>query len=549
MKKDVQEYCKACTKCFAANPKVSKDGPPLNSIPVPSKVWSLVGIDLIGPLQESSHGNKYVVAITDHFSKWTEAAGIPDKSAKSVAEFLYTVICRLGCMDSLISDQGREFVNKVVDNLLVHLQTEHRISSAYHPQTNGQRERDNRTLKTALTKLVNDECDNWDQLIPGVLFAYHTSVHASTKCTPFEVMYGRVAKLPVDVGSSPNLDAAETATPDLLESLNNIRNEIHSNVSNNISEAQMRQKKCYDQRNNSDDTLPIGTTVYIKNSRRIQRVGSKLEPRWTGPYLVEESLGKGRVGLINAKTQKKLKNTYHISNLKVYNLDSNSSDADSKGKGPDKPNSKSPSENKDTTNPESKAQKPNAENDVTHNLNQVGNNCVQEKRLFTPPSGVVRKNLAAALGVKVSKPVYFGKNGIPLTEPRRIYKTKGDGNCYFRCISHILTGSEEGHTTIRDQVVSHMTGEINKRLKNYLNHPVEEYLSQSLMNRCGVWATDAEIMATASLLGFDIVVYTKAGDSFDWLTYPASFKHDVKSDVAVYIENLCDHFNVVLAVK
>ena len=75
-------------------------------------------IDTIGPLQESSQGNKYIVAITDHFSKWTEAAAPPQKTAARVADFLYTTVCGLGCMDTLISDQRREFVNSVVDHLL-----------------------------------------------------------------------------------------------------------------------------------------------------------------------------------------------------------------------------------------------------------------------------------------------------------------------------------------------------------------------------------------------------------------------------------------------
>ena len=157
MKSDVQEYIKACPKCVQHNPKLPTDAPPLNSIPVPSQVWSMVRIDLIGPLQETVIGNKYIVAVTDHFSKWSE--------------------------DTLISDQGREFINQIMDYLLDKLQTDHRIASAYHPQTNGQRERDNRTLKTDLGQLVSDDCDNWDTLIPGVLFAYHTSVHASTQCT------------------------------------------------------------------------------------------------------------------------------------------------------------------------------------------------------------------------------------------------------------------------------------------------------------------------------------------------------------------------------
>ena len=104
MKNDIQEYVKACTKCFVRKPKIVKEAPPLNPIPVPAKIWSLVGIDIIGPLQETTSGNKYIVAMTDHFSKWCEASTIANKNSREVAQFLYTVVCRLGCMDILISN-------------------------------------------------------------------------------------------------------------------------------------------------------------------------------------------------------------------------------------------------------------------------------------------------------------------------------------------------------------------------------------------------------------------------------------------------------------
>ena len=198
MKKTITNYIKRCKKCFATNPKMSKESPPLHPIPVPSKVWSLVGIDIIGPLPETKNGNKYIVAATDHFTKWSEAAAIPDKSCLSVAQFIYSSICKLGCMDTVITDQGREFNNELNDKLLDLFQSEHRITSAYHPQTNGQRARDNRTLKDALSKVSNEKGDDWDEYIQGILFAYSTSIHASIKITPFKAMYHRDAKLPLD---------------------------------------------------------------------------------------------------------------------------------------------------------------------------------------------------------------------------------------------------------------------------------------------------------------------------------------------------------------
>lgn len=168
-----------------------------------------IGIDLIGPLPATKAGNKYIITLMDYFSKWPEAAALPDKKADSVALFLYKMICRYvhtyvqmlitllcfyhryGCTKILISDQGREFVNKVNKSLLKKFKTDHRISTAYHPQTNGLVERYNQTLQRSLVKLVNKEQNNWDEFIDGVLFAYRTSKQKSTDVTPFELMYCR----------------------------------------------------------------------------------------------------------------------------------------------------------------------------------------------------------------------------------------------------------------------------------------------------------------------------------------------------------------------
>ena len=174
MKTEIDNYIKRCKICFAVNPKIKKESEPLHSISVPTLAWSLVGIDIIGPCQETSSGNKYIVAATDHFTKYTEAAGIPDKSALSVANFIYTITCRLGCMDTIITDQGKEFVNEIMTQLTNRMGVEHRITSAYHPQTNGQRERDNRTLKDSLNKVANEYGNDWDFYIPGEFFSYLT---------------------------------------------------------------------------------------------------------------------------------------------------------------------------------------------------------------------------------------------------------------------------------------------------------------------------------------------------------------------------------------
>ena len=98
---------------------------------------------------------------------------------------------RFGCCEVIISDQGREFVNKLEEELLRLTGTDHRVTSAYHPQTNGLTERFNQTLQAALVKVINDTQDDWDEHLPAILFAYRTSLQKATQLTPFELMYCR----------------------------------------------------------------------------------------------------------------------------------------------------------------------------------------------------------------------------------------------------------------------------------------------------------------------------------------------------------------------
>lgn len=164
-------------------------------------------------------------------------------------------------------------------------------------------------------------------------------------------------------------------------------------------------------------------------------------------------------------------------------------------------------------------------------------------KTFKPLPSLRRKLLSKALGLISGKAGRTKQLGIP----RRVYKTQGDGNCYFRAISYILTGSETNHTLLREKVVHHMNSALSEQLRGYLNQDVIGYVENSRIGNDGVWATDAEVMATANLLGCDIVIHTKVNDSIDWLTYPASFDLQSTTEYALYLENKHEHFDVVIS--
>ncbi len=191
---DCKEHVKTCRECqFQGKAKKNNE---LHPIPVGGP-WDRIGIDIVGPLPVTERGNRYIVTCIDYMTKWVEAKPLPDKSARQVAWFLYEeIICRYGCPQIIQSDNGLEFVNEVVKELLKQFQIWHQTVSPYRPQANGMIERFNRTLGEALSKLK--EVYDWDKFVKPTLMAYNTSRQNSTKMTPYFLMYGRTARLPLE---------------------------------------------------------------------------------------------------------------------------------------------------------------------------------------------------------------------------------------------------------------------------------------------------------------------------------------------------------------
>lgn len=133
---DVKQYVRSCLACQRSNPDNKPAPATLHPIPVKG-LFHRWGIDLIGPLQTTEGGFRYVAVATEYLSKWAEVAPLSNKSADSVHEFLLSLIYRFGACDVIIHDQGREFCNSLVSGLLDKVGVDQATTSAYHPQSNG----------------------------------------------------------------------------------------------------------------------------------------------------------------------------------------------------------------------------------------------------------------------------------------------------------------------------------------------------------------------------------------------------------------------------
>ena len=136
----------------------------------------------------------------DYFTKWPEARAVENMKANTIAKFIFEeIICRHGVPQIMLSDRGTSFVNKVIDKLCEDFQLKHRLTSPYRPQTNGMVERFNRTLGESIAKLSQDGEKEWDQYVDATLFAYRTKTHKMIGYSPFYLIYGRQATLPVEL--------------------------------------------------------------------------------------------------------------------------------------------------------------------------------------------------------------------------------------------------------------------------------------------------------------------------------------------------------------
>ena len=133
---DIENYVKNCERCQKNSNKFDKAGDQLHSIPVQPVPMQQVGIDICS-LSVASDGYVAIVVLIDYFTKFTIARAVKDKTAMTVCHFIYEeVICKYGCPNIQINDQGREFVNTVATRLQHMTGTKQRITSAYHPQVN-----------------------------------------------------------------------------------------------------------------------------------------------------------------------------------------------------------------------------------------------------------------------------------------------------------------------------------------------------------------------------------------------------------------------------
>ncbi len=156
-------------------------------------------MDIVGPLEKSSAGHRYILVICDYATRYPEAFALRTITTPEVMHALIQLFYRVGIPMEILTNQGTNFTSRLMKQLHQQLGITAVRTSPYHPQTDGLVERFNQTLKSMLRKFVADTGRDWDKWLPFVLFAYREVPQASTGFSPFELLYGWHVQGPLDL--------------------------------------------------------------------------------------------------------------------------------------------------------------------------------------------------------------------------------------------------------------------------------------------------------------------------------------------------------------
>ena len=237
-----------------------------------------------------SNGNKHILVIGDHFTKWYEAIPLPDQTAVTTANALVDHwISRFGCPHSLHSDQGRNFESKLFEQLMQLLEMDKNRTTPFHPQSNAVIERMNKTLQNMLAKCINEEQNNWSQQLPYVMMAYRSSVHESTGYTPQFLVFGQELSLPLDCIYPNPQENETTAIHEFVHNKQKAFQRAFELVRRNLNEKQKRRNAIYNKKVHGP-TYKEGQKVLLYHPATAVGTTSKFASPWKGPYFIKKCL-------------------------------------------------------------------------------------------------------------------------------------------------------------------------------------------------------------------------------------------------------------------
>jgi transposase InsO family protein/translation initiation factor IF-1 len=314
MSRSIYSYVVACPSCQRNKPVMQRPLGLLQPLPVPTSKWEQITMDLITDLPVTKKGHDAVVTFVDrltkmvHFAPTTKTAG-----AEAIANvFLSTWYKYHGLPRVIVSDRDRRFLSHFWQALFKALGTELRFSTAFHPQTDGQSERANRTLEEVLRHFVSPRQDDWDDYLDLAEFAINDSVSPSTGYAPFYLAYGQNVSSPIDL-ADVIVPAAQARAQEMTDAIEHAKAKLR--------ESHERQARAAN-KERQHHLFQVGDKVKLStvNLNLPSTMSKKLAARFIGPFSVEEVINPV-VYKLKLPATLKVHPVFHISLLRPWKED------------------------------------------------------------------------------------------------------------------------------------------------------------------------------------------------------------------------------------
>ena len=315
---DITDYCRSCQTCAVSKPLSGKPHGKLKTMPIPTYPWQYIGVDFVGPLPESINrtgGYDMICVIIDLLTSMVHL--VPSKQtyrATDIAELMFEAVYKLhGLPERIISDRDSLFTSRFWKRLHRLLGTELRMSSAFHPQTDGATERANRTVTQMIRQCVRPDQKDWVTKLPAIEFAINSARSSTTGFSPFQLNYGR--------NPSPMIWRGQEEFPGVRKFAGKMKMAIMS-AHDSIIAARMANT-VQANRKRTEAKYKVGDLAYLSTKSISLPKGRarKLAPKYLGPFTITKILKEGatyQLDLSDELIKRGINPSFHASLLKPH---------------------------------------------------------------------------------------------------------------------------------------------------------------------------------------------------------------------------------------
>lgn len=288
MSGQVSRYVAGCTECQGAKVRSGPAEAPLNPQAIPDEPWQNVSVDFIGPITPSLRYNMIMVVV-DMLTK--ETILIPTTqniTAEGTARLFFKHIIPLkGLFRKVVSDRGPQFAANFTKDLYKLLQIERNLSTAYHPQTDGQTERLNQEIKKYLCIFINEQQTDWAEWLPMAQFALNNQVNCSTGHSPFYLNNGCH---PFDGFCPQRVKVKRESAEEFAQGIHKVMEDAKAT----LKIAQDQMKADYNRHRRPSHKYKVGDKAWVCGEQiKTTRPSKKLDWKWYGPFEIIEKVNQG----------------------------------------------------------------------------------------------------------------------------------------------------------------------------------------------------------------------------------------------------------------